>query len=310
VTNSLNKVGRVLLAGCIALAACAASPTRPEQTTLSSTDSTEREAIISAMKDELGRSMKKLKFKDYDTPYYIAYQLKEIETVSVMGKFGGVTGSGHARDRYLYTEVRVGDYGFDNFANIDNEAFRLQDYTLDKRAPLSQSPEALRGILWQLTDEANKKALSDYLTKKGGAVYATEDKTSVPSFSKEKPQSWRGELSTPTFDQAKYKKIVERMTAKMNAARAMVDSSMDVSVTHVTRYLTTSEGTEIVDDQVVYSIQISARVRADDGMSLENGRSFYAGTVDELPEDADLEPSVDKMLVELEQLRQAPVIDP
>ena len=85
---------------------------------------------------------------------------------------------------------------------------------------------------------------------------------------------------------------------------------MDVSLNHITRYLVNSEGTDIIDDEVVYSIQISAMVRADDGMALENGRTFYARTVGQLPDDAALDREVAQMLKELEALRKAPVIDP
>lgn len=301
-------LGRVMIIGCLALGACAAAPARPDAAP--TTTPAERDAIVGAMRAELDRSMKKLRFKDYDAPYFMAYQLKDIDSRSVTGKFGSVVSSDHTRNRYVYAEVRVGDYSFDNFANIDNEAFRLQEYTLDRRAPLDANPEALRGTLWQVTDAAYKKALSDYLTKKGGAVYATEEKTAVPSLSKEQPQQHRDAIEAVEFDRDRWEGIVSRLTAKMRADAQVIDAAMEVSATHTTRYLVTSEGTEIVDDRLIYSIQIEARTRAEDGMSLENGRSFYAREVGDLPDEAKLTAEVDAMLSELGALREAPVIDP
>lgn len=270
----------------------------------------EREAVVEAMKAELGRSMQSLKFKDYEAPYFIAYQLKDIATESLSGKFGSVVYEQNDRNRYVYTEVRVGDYAFDNYANIDNEAFRMQDFEVDLRAPLDANKDSLRGVLWQLTDSSYKGALSDYLTKKGGSVYATEEKTSAGSFSKEEPSVFRGEIGTPMLDHVYWRPRIEKYTRQIMKAPELVDSSMDVSMTHITRYLVTSEGTDIIDDEVVYAIQVSAMVRAEDGMALENGRTFYARTPGNLPTDAELDAEISTMLEELETLRKAPVIDP
>jgi len=303
------KMGqRVGMLFCAVMIGCGATPTASDEE-IKETPA-KREQVLDAMKAELERSRNSLKFKDYDAPYYIAYRLKDIEQRSITGKFGSIIVDSDERQRYVYTEVRVGDYAFDNHANIDNEAFRLSEYQADKRAPLDENLKAIRGTLWLLTDEAYKKALSDYLTKKGGAVYATEDKTNVDSFSKEKPSKFRGAITPVSFDEASWSKQVKALTKKMRDADGILDAIMDVGVTKTTRYLVTSEGTTIVDDIVIYSIQLEAMTRADDGMALENSRTFYARTQDGLPDPKTLEAEVDQMLRELQELRAAPVIDP
>ena len=310
----MKRFQLVVLIGFFALVACGATPTKSEgwsqEVAVRPATGEQREQVVKAMKSELARSMKSLKFRDYEAPYFIAYQLKDIASESLSGKFGSVVYEQNDRNRYVYTEVRVGDYSFDNYANIDNEAFRMQDFEVDRRAPLDSGEDSIRGVLWQLTDASYKKALSDFLTKKGGAVYATEEKTSAGSFSKEKPNTYRGKVQSPELDHVYWKKRIEKYTGEMKKATGLVDASMDVSLNHITRYLVNSEGTDIIDDEVVYSIQISAMVRADDGMALENGRTFYARTVGQLPDDAALDREVAQMLKELEALRKAPVIDP
>ncbi len=313
----MKRIHLLVVISMVALAACGASPTRADKAassqgaiTLEVMTPKQRETIVDAMKSELGRSMEKLRFKDYETPYFIAYQIKDTATESLSGKFGAIVYEQNDRNRYIYTEVRVGDYSFDNYANIDNESYRMQDFSVDVRAPLDDSAESLQGVLWQITDATYKEALSSYLTKKGGAVYATEEKTDAGSFSKEAPQKYRGKIEQPRLDHAYWRERIETYTGKIKGAPELIDSSMDVSMTHVTRYLVNSEGTDIIDDQVVYSIQISAMVRAEDGMALENGRSFYARTADQLPSDEELDAQVNEILNELEALRKAPVIDP
>ena len=309
-----------IVTGMLGAMACGATPTKKERDQVASTPQRtsdvapptpkEREGINQAMSEELERSMAELRFEDYEAPYFIAYQLKEIATESLSGKFGSLVYEGSDRSRYLYTEVRVGDYAFDNYANIDNESYRFNEHEVDARAPLDAGDEALKGVIWQLTDAAYKQALSDYLTKKGGSVYATDEKTASGSFSKEPPQKYRGAISSPTLDRALWRAQIEAQTRHIKELDGLIDASMDVSLTHVTRYLVNSEGADIIDDQAIYSIQISAMVRAEDGMALENGRSFYARTASELPDEEALHEEVSAMIEELDALRRAPVIDP
>ena len=309
-----GSAGRSIALLCAALIGCAASPERPADLAPTQTKAQRkatRGAILGSMKTELDRSVKQLRFKDYEAPYFVGYRLTEIEREGVTGKFGAVVADASAHDRFVYTEVRVGDYAFDNHANIDNESFRFADYEPDKRAPLGSSDDAaLRGVLWLLTDDAYKRALSEYLTKKGGAVYATDEKIDVASFSKEEASSHRGPFKTMTFDRAAWSRRVARVTKAMRDAPVVLDAQMDVSAQRSTRYFVNTEGTEIVDEHVIYSIQIEAMARADDGMRLQNSRSFYAPTEAELPSDAVLDAEVAKLLTELQALRDAPTIDP
>lgn len=290
---------------------CAASPARQDpKPSQNKVESVANEQVIKALKAELERTSSKLKFKDYQAPYFVSYQLKDVEQRGFTAKFGSIMSRDNSRNRYVYAEVRVGDYGFDNFANIDNEAFRMSELTVDRRAPLDDDAAALRGVLWQISDFTYKKALSDFLTKKGGAVYATDAKVEVPSFSKEKPQTHRGPATSIVFDEVAWAGHARAISSQMLKSKNVLDSSMDVGVNRTTRYLVNSEGADIIDEITIYSIQLSASTRADDGMLLENGRSFYARTPQELPSLKTLEQETTLMLTELEALRQAPVIDP
>lgn len=298
------------LVALVAVIGCAATPTKGKGGVPAPDVSASREQVVDAMQAELKRSMTQLKFKDYVAPYFIGYHMRELQEMQIQGKYGGIVTRNQSLNRYVYVEVRVGDYTFDNFANIDNESYRMSETRNDKRAPLDNDAKGLRGTIWLLTDEAYKRALSEYLTKKGGAVYATEEKLDVPAFSREKPQKYRGQAQPLTFDAAKWERITREVTAQMIASNAVLDANMDVSASKQIRYLVNSEGADIVDERVIYSIQIEAQTRAPDGMLLSNGRSFYARSVDKMPTEAALKAEVAKMLKDLEALQSAPVIDP
>lgn len=295
----------------VAMMGCAASPTTPElQEDLLVAGEEEREAVLTALNEELDRSMQQLSFQDYDPPYFLMYHLRDEESYNVAARYGAITNENHDRRRYAYVESRVGDYEFDNFANIDAESWRRSDFRPDRIQPLGMDVDALRGGLWLLTDQAYKKALSDYQTKRGGAVYEVEDDLEIPSFSVEEAQQYRGEVRPLQLDISNWRSKVRDITADMRDYEFLMDGKMDVRAQRQVRYLVNSEGTEIVDEHTIYSVHAQAFTRADDGMLLENSRRFYALDADRLPDEETIRAAIDEMIDDLDALRSAPVLDP
>jgi predicted Zn-dependent protease len=298
-----HQLALVLAVGLIG---CGATPVR--ESTATTTPDT-RNAIVAALKAELDRSMD-MRFRDYEPPYFIAYGLNDETTTTIAARFGSVFMNDVDRERAAYVEVRVGDYTFDNFANIEGESFRLADYAPARRAPLNTDAEALRGVFWLLTDDVYKKAVSDYLTKRGSSVYDTDEKTDVPSFSKETPQTFRGPFLKGELDRDAWAKTLGEISKVLTEDEEVIDSQVDLTLTHATRYFVNSEGTDVVQESLIYSLQLSAFTRAPDGMLLDTGRSFYAREVKGLPSADTLRAEAIAMVEELKALREAPVLDP
>lgn len=309
-TNFARGSARLLLVVAAALAGCGATPAKADSIEPTAQIVAERDAIIGAMKTEIDRSMSKMKLEDYDPPYFIAYQLRDTQQSQVRGKYGAITYSEDERSRVAYVEVRVGDYDFDNFANIDTENFRMQEYVADRSAPIENTTQALRGTLWLLTDEAYKKAVSDFLTKKGGAIYETDETTDVPSLSKEPVVSYRGDVKPLRFDRERWAEPVRTVTKSLLDVPELIDSEMDVTARRVVRYFVNSEGSTVIEEITVHSIHVTAWARSEDGMLLENGRSYYARTLDELPTTEQLVKDARNMATDLVALKNAPTIDP
>lgn len=303
----MNHTFRVALIVAAGLIGCGATPIRTQSAEVVQA---KRERVVGAIKTELDRSLKDLRFRDYEPPYFLAFGLNDVERLTIAGKFGSVFMDDDSRARTAYVEVRVGSYDFDNYANIEGESFRLSDYAPARNAPLDDNPNAIRGAFWLLADDAYKKAVSDYLTKRGSSVYDTDEKTELPSFSREKAQTFRGEPTAMTIDRAQWKGIIEEVSKEFVQDKAILDSQAELTATLTTRYYLNSEGANIVDDQLIYSIQLTAFARAEDGMLLDTGRSFYARTTDKLPSAAKLKEEARAMVAELKALRQAPVLDP
>lgn len=314
--NKFSRSWRDLRIVVLALAVtvgCAATPSRADEGTDgvdTSQGPEQRKVIVEAMESELERSTKKLKLEDYPAPYFIAYKVEDTESHSVGGKFGAIVTDDDARSRTAYVEVRVGDYQFDNFANVATENYRFSEYAADRTLPLEADPTAIRGALWLLTDETYKKALSSYLSKKGGAVFETKEKMKTPSFSKEEASTHTGKISELKFDEAKWRKAIKSVTKSIIDSEGLLDADMSVSARRTVTYFINSEGSKVVQDNVIYAIQLQSWARAEDGMMLDSARSFYARTPDKLPDLATIHAEAKEMAAELAELRKAPALDP
>lgn len=291
-----------------AVGGCAATPTRAEIDPAQSLQ--DSKTVMEAMQAELDRSMKTLRIDDYEAPYFIAYRVRDHESRAFSGRYGAIVDDQTDHSRLAYVEVRVGDYQFDNYANVSSENYRYSEYSAERTMPLEPDTDSIRGTLWLLSDEVYKNALSDYLSKRGGAVFETAEKMKTPSFSREKPVQYRGELSKIELDEGKWTQAIRDVTKSLMDTPHILDMKMTVSASRTRSHFVDTEGAQVVEGQVIYSIQLQAWARADDGMMVDNARSFYARSPDALPDLATVQSEAEEMITELSALRLAPVLDP
>ena len=309
--KTADRVVALMMGGWVAMMGCAAAPAVPElEEDLRVATEEQREDVAAALRQELDRSMQRLSIDDHGPPYFLSYHLRDEESYNLSARYGALTGESHNRQRYAYVETRVGDYEFDNFANIEAFSYRMGDFFADRTAPVDSDIEALRGALWLLTDQTYKQALSDYQTKRGGAIYSNPEDLEIPSFSRAEPHSHRGEVRPLQLDVAAWRQMARQLTEQMRDHDFLMDAKMNVTARRTVRYLVNSEGTDIVEEFTIYSVHAQAFTRADDGMLLENSRRFYARDADQLPRRDVIEQSVAEMIDDLDRLRSAPVLDP
>jgi TldD protein len=271
-----------------------------------------RQRMLGALADELVRAQKGLQIRGHETPYYLGYSVRGIDSEEIGAKYGALF-LDHARhDKRMQVDVRVGSYQLDNSTAQDVFDFDSADsgYSAGREAPLDDDELALRNALWLLTDEAYKKSLSAYLKKKGKDVYKPDDPDAPPSFSREEPQvSIAPPLAHP-FDKQAWIREARAQTGRLQPRAELFDSQLRVSVDHEEREYANSEGARIVQESMIYGLHVQAYSRAPDGMLLENSRDYYAATEADLPRGAALSARIDEMVNELIALRSAPVLDP
>lgn len=262
----------------------------------------ESRILLGAMKAELQRSRTKLYMKGYERPYFISYQLKENDSTYISGSFGTIDQSIRTRTRYLYSQVRVGDYTLDN-----REGFQYNNPFL---APLDNDVTGIRDKLWLLTDAKYKQAIDQYLRKKAQSASKVEEKDRPDDFSREKPAVYLEDAVLPPFDRESWEAILRRVSGYFTTVPELIEADVNLRADRVKRYLVNTEGTEIVTPQNNIQILANARTRAEDGMLLTNYRSFYVRSPDQLPSEETLLREIRDMVEDLLLLRKAPAMEP
>ncbi len=265
--------------------------------------------VLRAMISELERNRERLRLEGYEAPYFIAYSVRDLDRTYISGKAGAVFQSNRYLNRFVNVEVRVGDYSLDS--SQDEEALfnPSQKYVPNSLGPIERSEEALRRVLWLLTDFRYKAALVSYLKVRGKLVNEPKAR-STGSMTREEPVHLVEEARPFTFDRKTWEAAVRRVSGALLDFPEVFDSSVEVSAVRLTRYIVTSEGTVVrtVDDYVM--VLASALVRADDGQLLEDAVYHYGRASSDLPSPERLEAEVRAMAERLCRLRRAPVLDP
>lgn len=264
--------------------------------------------ILEAMRAELKRGMK-LKLFDYPSPYYISYLLKDSESISYSASNGAIIWESKTPQRTVYTEVRVGDYNFDSsLSKGDAMPFREGDYH-SYYAPLEDNRIAMQRVLWLLTDQEYKQAVSNYLNNKAKNVYKVE-KDPVPSFSKEAPVKFEGSELSLNIRESSLREKVRWLSEQFNKYPDIIESEVRGDLRKKTVVYINSEGSQILTQNAVLTIYINAETKADDGMPLSNFRLYSVVDDKNLPTDEQMLKEIDALVKELRELRKAEEMQP
>lgn len=274
----------------------------------------DKDHTLEAMTEELDRSASRLVLDDYDAPYFIAYRLTDIKSLDIRASYGALEASGGNSYRGVHVEVRVGNYQSDNTS--DDEGFYYDPRDTDSYhyahayAPVDDDPDALRHELWLLTDYNYKRALEDYIGKRGRSVQKVEEEDKPDDFSPVTPVNHVEPLDSMTVNKKRWENIIRAISARFKAESLIYESSTNFKAVENTRYLVTTEGTRLRTTHFNYSMALSANARAEDGMPISLERVFKAHTYDMLPDSASMAAIADTLISTVLELRDAPVMEP
>lgn len=261
--------------------------------------------VMEALKAELARSMEILGEQPVP-PYFLSYEITERQTASATASFGALTSRSRGRSRYLDIDLRVGDYGLDNTRPI--RGVRNQRTTV--RIPFDDDVDAIRSVVWNATDERYKQALEALTKVETDIQVKVEAEDTSADFSHEEPTKAVGGAARLEADLADWERKAKLYSAPFAGHDRVYAASATVSGTAETRWFVNSEGSEVKTGESSYRVFVSARTKADDGMTLPRYESFFSFRPGGLADDDTVLRAADRMIADLAALREAPLVDP
>jgi TldD protein len=269
---------------------------------------------LTAMKAEMARSLEK--FKKLPTPpYFLSYEVTEIESAGVTGSFGALlTSSPPVRRRQLGIDLRVGDYKLDNTHPVRGMMNMIPvniDSFTTSMLPLDDDPDALRALLWYYTDQKYKRAVEQLIAVKTNVQVKAPETDKAGDFSPSKAETY-SEAAPPDlrYDRKLWEDRARRYTAPFQRYGNIYSAQAVFSAQREHRWFVSSEGSVIETADTAYRLRISAFAKASDGMELPRYESFYSSTPEGLPSEDEVLAKVGQMCKDLMALKSAPVMEP
>jgi TldD protein len=268
--------------------------------------------VLKTLEEELAR-IKAILIKRADTPpYFISYQVTELQSSVISASYGALRLNNTERKRYLDVEVRVGDYQLDNTHQIRSEGGASSSYySGSEEIPVEDDIDAIKSIIWLKTDERYKDAVERLMHVKTNQAIKIKEESQAADFSRETPQVKSLPLvSLSSLDRSGWERKIKEYSAIFNKYPEIYGSAVLLTEEATNKYFVNSEGTSLQHGRKQMRINIMATTKADDGMDLFRYEYFDALNPEELPSDAVVKGAVDKLIKDLLALRRAPVVEP
>lgn len=244
-------------------------------------------------------------------PYYLAYEITEMDTVSVNGSFGTLVSSTRGRTRYLDTDLRVGTMGLDNTHPVRGNPLAILDNFNPVTIPIENDAAALRAAIWYNTDQKYKRSIELLMAVETNVKVKVENTDKAGDFSPAPVEKYLEKpVTLAAIDQKAWEAKVRKYTAPMKRYGNVYQATAVLTGTVETRIFVNSEGSRILTSQPGYRLQVTAFAKASDGMELPRTETWFSATPEGLPSDAVVLAAVEKMGKELQLLKLAPVADP
>jgi hypothetical protein len=268
-----------------------------------------------ATQAELERGLEKLRLPDSPAPYYAEVRLVRAEMLTLDGSYGGVITDLHERQGAGSLSVRVGtrDSGSGGFFGPSTDA----SFVL----PMQPDARVTRRKLWLAMDAAFRGAIAAYNAKQAVLSRLAGDPPPpelAPGPAPFVAADWVGQGATVDvpqaeveFDRNAWRELVATLSGRF-ADHPKIDNG-DVMFLFMRAHelLITSEGVMMgrTHDRAV--LAVVADTQAPDGMHLDHGAAIHFSEIPSPTEDLRERGArmVDQVLLELEELADAPMID-
>jgi hypothetical protein len=256
--------------------------------------------VLKAMVAELKRSQEKLQLGQMERPYYIDYEVTELQDYVADATLGALREDQLNAGRFVRVVVRIGGYKQDSYFGEGTGAGDVM--------PMDNDEMALRHQLWLATDKAYKSALNG-LTEKQAALKNVVTENDVADFSEEKPAQAFHDLSRLDANLSNWKEMLRSTSGFFREEPSLEDSSASLRFRVVNRYFVSTEGAVLRSGTPIYYYGFSGSAQADDGMRIDRSRGYVVTRPEELPNKQEVEKDTRQLMGTFAELRKAPLVE-
>jgi predicted Zn-dependent protease len=268
-------------------------------------------ALLDAMSQELNRNFSVLKEKADTPPYFMSYEVTEVEYRAFTGTLGTVEPLSESKNRALDVSVRVGSPKMDNYHRVRGTGGASQgQFTSGALLTFENSVDSIKRRLWIETDRAYRAAAERLIRIKTNSQVRVAEADDSDDFSSEPPSAAEQKPVELKFDEAAWRERVRRLSARFQNYPSVLTSHVSVDAQRDTRYFVNTEGSRIRHGRGFARVVISASARASDGTDLGTFETFEAVDAAGLPNDQTLMAAIDRVALDLTNLLKAPEAEP
>jgi predicted Zn-dependent protease len=281
-------------------------------------------ALLQVMESELHRAMSSLgsaatpnpdpkaKNQPQPKPYFMSYEVSDVESVSLNAQFGALSGDQESRRRSADIQVRLGSEAEDNTHGTHRNS-ALTTMPL----PLTDDKEALARSLWFGTNRGYSRALDSFLQVKTEQQVRAKEEDQSADFTKETPVTALvpvDEKFAPgaplMTDKVEWERRIRELSGLFKQFPDIYANSVGLQASDEVDYFVSSEGAKVATPSHVARLVIVCHARADDGMDLFRVETFESDELGRLPDQKTLVEKTLAMSKNLEALRVAPITEP
>ncbi|MGB9070938.1 MAG: metallopeptidase TldD-related protein [Candidatus Acidiferrales bacterium] len=273
-----------------------------------SAQSTPPPAVLTAMQDELGRSMQAYSVAD-PPAYFLSYTVSDRQLVDVSGSNGALLSSTQDRARWLEVQSRVGSYQVDDSHKLGD---RPPSWTSPgTNVPIDDDLPVLRREIWRETDRQYRAAAQALIkVKTSEQVQVQTLESTAPDFSSEQAHSSIGPRVEIHVERKPWEERVRRYTAEFSKSPAVLNSIATFTALATNQYQVNTEGTKLAFGQIHYRLELFVQSKAPDGMDIERYANFDWLDPKDAPDEKTVFDSIHQLIKETEALDKAPLANP
>lgn len=255
-----------------------------------------KDVMLRAMKDEQARSMKELKLEGHEAPFYISYDINDLDRFFATATQGALVNSTGNKVRAKNMRLLVGNYEF-NDESIDNDIFTAPQPN-EIAMPLENDYDGIRRALWVTTDAIYRSAAQHFKENQNKLKEKGKPLAEIPhrTFARVPVQQVDKYTEFSPIKQPYFEKYVRDVSGFFNATPGLFTASATLAIAQGNRFYLNTEGISSITP--VSAISLNVQVSKDHKWQNARNLSLFYTSLDKLPTLAQLQPQLLKLAEE------------